>query len=81
MSQRYQNLPWRFLNTRRELAQELDELEQKYERHDAHVQEIFEAVRQLIEQPVPSRRQIDLKHPRTRQARPALTTAKTTKVC
>jgi len=45
----------------RELAQKLDELEQKYERHDAHIQEIFEAIRQLIEQPVTARRQIGFK--------------------
>jgi hypothetical protein len=43
------------------LAQKLDELEQKYERHDAHIQEIFEAIRQLIEQPVTARRQIGFK--------------------
>ena len=45
----------------RELAQKFDELEQKYERHDAHIQEIFEAIRQLIEQPVTARRQIGFK--------------------
>ncbi len=35
-------------STRRELAQQLGEFERKYERHDAHIQEIFEAIRQLI---------------------------------
>jgi hypothetical protein len=48
-------------STHRELAQKLDELEQKYERHDPHIQEIFEALRQLIEQPVTARRQIGFK--------------------
>ena len=48
--------------THRQLVQKLDELEQKYERHDAHIQEIFETIRQLIEQPVPPpRRQIGFK--------------------
>jgi len=49
------------LSTHREPAQKPDELEQKYERHDAHIQEIFEAIRQLIEQPVTARRQIGFK--------------------
>jgi hypothetical protein len=50
------------LSTHREFAQKPDELEQKYERHDAHIQEIFETIRQLIEQPVPPpRRQIGFK--------------------
>jgi hypothetical protein len=49
------------LSTHREPAQKPDELEQKYERHDAHIQEIFETIRQLIEQPVPSWRQIGFK--------------------
>jgi hypothetical protein len=31
-------------STHRELAQKLDELEQKDERHDAHIQEIFETI-------------------------------------
>ena len=39
-------------STHWELAQKLHELEQKYERHDAHIQDVFEAIRQLIEQPV-----------------------------
>jgi len=43
--------------THHQLAQKLDELEQKYERHRAHIQELFEAIRQLIEQPVTARRQ------------------------
>jgi hypothetical protein len=54
------------LSTHREPAQKPDELEQKYERHDAHIQEIFETIRQLIEQPVPPRRQIGFK-PGTQQ--------------
>jgi hypothetical protein len=48
-------------STHRELAQKLHELEQKYERHDVHIQEIFEAIRQLIEQPVIPRRQTGFK--------------------
>lgn len=49
------------LGTHRDSAQKLDELERKYERHDAEIQEIFEAIHQLIEQPVPPRRQIGFK--------------------
>ena len=44
-------------STHRELAQKLDDLEQKYECHHAHIQWIFEAIRQLIEEPVSSQRQ------------------------
>jgi hypothetical protein len=48
-------------STHRELAQKLDDLEQKYQRHAAHTQEIFERFSQLMEQPVPSPRPIDFK--------------------
>jgi hypothetical protein len=53
------------LATNKDLAQKLGALEAKYMRHDieierhkAEIQEIFETIRQLIEQPVPPRRRI-----------------------
>jgi hypothetical protein len=52
------------LSTHKEVLKKLDELEERYERHDAQIQEIFEAIRRLIEQPVeqvPLRRQIGFK--------------------
>ena len=39
------------LSTHKELAHKLDELEQKIERHDADIQSIFEAIRQLMAAP------------------------------
>ena len=58
--------------------------EDLFEREDAHIQEIFGAIRQLIEQPVLSGRQIGFKLG-TQQTPakhvPALTTVRTAKVC
>ena len=36
------------LSTHKELAHKLDELERKIEKHDADIQSIFEAIRQLM---------------------------------
>lgn len=56
------------LSTHKDLAQKLEALEARYTRHDleierhsADIHEIFEAIRQLIEQPVPPQRQIGFK--------------------
>jgi DNA-binding PadR family transcriptional regulator len=53
------------LATHKDFAQKLEALEAKYmrhgveiERHNAEIQEIFEALRQLIEEPLPTRRKI-----------------------
>ena len=41
----------RFLSVNKEIAHRLGELEQKFDKHDAEIQEIFEAIRQLMEPP------------------------------
>jgi chromosome segregation ATPase len=53
------------LATHKDLAQRLEALEAKYtrhdieiERHNAEIQEVFEALRRLIEEPVPPQRRI-----------------------
>jgi hypothetical protein len=46
------------LASNRELAQRLDELERKFEGHDAAIGNLFEAIRQLISTPEPKRRKI-----------------------
>lgn len=40
-----------FLSTHKELANKLDEVERKIKRHDAEIQAIFEAIRQLMAPP------------------------------
>ena len=40
--------------THRELAQKIEELERNYQRHDAQIQAVFDAIRQLLEPPTPS---------------------------
>jgi len=39
------------LATHKDLAQKLEELEEKYRKHDMEIGSIFEAVRELIEEP------------------------------
>lgn len=63
------------LPTHNDLAQKLEALETKYIRHDAEIerrdadiQEVFEAIRQLIEQPVPPQRQIGFQAERQKDA-------------
>jgi hypothetical protein len=46
------------LASNRELAQRLDELEHKFEGHDAAIGNLFEAIRQLLASPEPKRRKI-----------------------
>jgi hypothetical protein len=36
------------LDTHRELAHRLEELELKYQRHDGHIREVFDAIRELL---------------------------------
>ncbi len=47
-----------FLATHKGLASKLAELERKVAGHDKSIQAIFEAIRQLIEEPVPKKRRI-----------------------
>lgn len=45
--------------THRDLAQKIDELERKFEKHDQQIQLVFDAIRQLLEpEPKPGRRRI-----------------------
>ena len=46
------------LSTHKELAHKLNELERKIERHDAEIQAIFEAIRQLMKPPTSHPRKI-----------------------
>jgi hypothetical protein len=47
------------LDTHHELAQRLDELEDRFQQHDAQIQEVFEAIRALLEpKPSPGKRRI-----------------------
>jgi hypothetical protein len=45
----------------RALARKLDELEKKYDRHDKQFIEVFDAMRSLMAQPEPKKRQIGFK--------------------
>ena len=46
------------LGAHRELAQKLSELERQVESHDSHIRSLFEAIRQLMEPPMPKSRRI-----------------------
>ncbi len=46
------------LSTHKELAQKLVELERKIEKHDTHIQAIFEAIRRLMQPEEKPKRQI-----------------------
>ena len=46
------------LSTHKELAQKLNELERKVEKHDADIHAVFEAIRQLMTPPAKPKRQI-----------------------
>ena len=51
------------ISTHKELAQKINELEDKIERHDEHIRTIFEAIRRLMEpSPEPPKRRIGF-HP------------------
>jgi len=59
------------LASNRELAQRLDELERKFEGHDAAIRNLFEAIRQLLASPKPKRRKIGF-HVKEQRARYAV---------
>ena len=40
--------------THRELAQKIEDLERHYQKHDAQIQAVFDAIRQLLEPAIPS---------------------------
>lgn len=44
------------LAAHKELAQKLTELEERVTGHDSHIQDLFEAIRQLVEPPAPENR-------------------------
>jgi hypothetical protein len=46
------------LSTHKSVLQRLDELERKYQGHDSQIKVAFEAIRKLIEAPVPPKRRI-----------------------
>ena len=46
------------LSTHRQLAAKLEELENRLTTHDEHIVVLFEAIRQLMEEPVPEKRRI-----------------------
>ncbi len=56
------------LSTHKELAQKLSDLECKIEKHDAEIQAIFEAIRQLLTPPEKPKREIgfSVKEPRSK---------------
>jgi hypothetical protein len=56
------------LSTHKELAVKLAELERKIENHDENISTLFDAIRQLMEAPEESKKQIGF-HVRERQAR------------
>lgn len=60
------------LSTHKELAQKLVDLERKIEKHDAEIQAIFEAIRQLLAPPEKSKREIgfSVKEPRAKYVVP-----------
>ncbi len=47
--------------THKDLAAKLNELERKVVSHDGHIQSLFDAIRQLMEPPVPKSRRIGFK--------------------
>ena len=47
-----------FLLAHKELAQKIEKLEQKFEKHDGEIQAIFVAIREMIQCPEKPRRQI-----------------------
>ena len=47
-----------FLSTHKDLARKLEELERKYESHDSQIKAVFEAIRELMKPPDPTRRRI-----------------------
>jgi len=46
------------LATHRELAQKIEALERNYQNHDEQIQAVFDAIRQLLEPPIPVKRRM-----------------------
>jgi hypothetical protein len=46
------------LATHRELSQKIEALERSYQKHDAQIQAVFDAIHHLLEPPVPAKRRI-----------------------
>lgn len=46
------------LSTHKDVLEKLNELERKYERHDAEIKVVFDAIRKLMESPTPPKRRI-----------------------
>ena len=51
----------KFLETHKELAAQIKKLETKLDKHDAIIQKIFEAIRQLMQPPITPRKKIGYK--------------------
>ena len=51
----------KLLETHKELGAQLKKLESRLDKHDSAIEEIFEAIRQLMEQPNPPRKKIGFK--------------------
>ncbi len=47
-----------FLFTHKDLARKLEDLERKYESHDGQIKAVFEAIRELMKPPEPTRQRI-----------------------
>jgi len=46
------------LTTHRELAEKIEELEKKYRQHDGKINAVFDAIREMLQPPVSSKRRI-----------------------
>ena len=53
------------LSTHKEVLQKLDELERKYQHHDAQIKVVFDAIRRLIEAPAKPKRRIGFSPPKS----------------
>jgi len=50
------------LTTHRELAEKIEELEKKYRQHDGKINAVFNAIRELLQPPLSSKRRIGFGH-------------------
>jgi hypothetical protein len=46
------------LTTHRDLAEKIEELEKKYQQHDVKIHSVFDAIREMLQPPLSSRRRI-----------------------
>jgi len=53
------------LSAHKEVLQKLDELERKYQHHDAQIKVVFDAIRRLIEAPAKPKRRIGFSPPKS----------------